>query len=304
MTKTPGARLFALFGLLAAALIFDLSRAAAATDFAFPVAQAMLLVAGLPFSNVVATGTATSSFPLGMSFNRVLLQLGGGSLTKAMITDIKVRVNGKVIFQNTGSRLDSVNAYRGLASAATFLTVDFTEPRYKRMEDQYLGNINTAQGVSSVTMDVAISGATTPSLTPYYELNGPAPLGVIAKQIIFTMSVSASGKQPFKLIDAANAGALIKRVHFAHGGNMTQLEVKKNGIVIFDNIPTAVLTQHALDYGRTIQANLYSYDPCVDQNGANMIVTKDARSMEFNPTYSAADTNNAVVEVVDVIGNM
>lgn len=263
----------------------------------------MLLVKNLPFTNVVANGVASCSLPVGMSYNRIILALGG-TFTKAMITNVKVRVNGKVIFENTGSRLDLINTFRGLTAAAAYLTIDFTEPRAKTMAEQYLGNINTAQGVSSLTLEVTIAGATAPTLESYSELGPPAALGIIAKQILFTSSFGGAGKFPFKLIDVANRGAIIKRVHFAHGGNMSMLEVKKNGIVIHDNIPTAVNTFYQGEYQKAAQTNLYSYDPCLDNNYSNAIKTQDMVSMEFNPTFGAADTVTAVMEVLDVLGNM
>lgn len=263
----------------------------------------MLLIKNLPFTNVVANGVATVSLPVGMSYNRIFLQLGG-TFTKAMITDIKVRLNGKVIFQNTGSRLDLVNTYRKRGVSANFLVLDFVEPNAKDMTEQYIGNINTAQGVSSLTMEVTIAGATSPTLDSWAEVGPPAPLGVVAKQILFTTSFGGSGKFPFKLIDVANRGAIVKRVHFAHGGNVTALEVKKNGIVIHDNVTTAVNTFYQLDYGKTAQSNLYTYDPCVDDNYTNAIKTQDMVSLEFNLTTSAADTVTAVVEVLDLLGNM
>ncbi|KAI3589316.1 hypothetical protein D9X30_4899 [Cupriavidus sp. U2] len=264
----------------------------------------MLLVKNLPFTNVVANGIATASLPIGMSYNKIILALGGTTFTKSMITDIKVRLNGKVIFQNTGSRLDLQNQYRGLAANAAFLTIDFTEPRAKLMKEQFLGNLNTAQGVSSLTLEVTIAGATAPTLDSYAELGPPQPLGVIAKQIPFTTSFGGAGKFPFKLIDLANRGAVIKRVHFAHGGNITALEVKKNGVVIHDNVLTAVNAFWQNEYQKTAQTNLYTYDPCADNNYSNAIVTADMVSLEFNPTLGAADTVTAVIETLDLLSNM
>ena len=116
--------------------------------------------------------------------------------------------------------------------------------------------------------------------------------------------MGGSGKFPFKLIDVANRGAIVKRVHFAHGGNVTALEVKKNGIVIHDNIPTAVNTFYQADYNKTAQTNLYTYDPCLDNNYTNAIKTQDMVSLEFNLTTSAADTVTACLEVLDLLGNM
>lgn len=264
----------------------------------------MLFIKNLPFTNVVANGVASVSLPVGMSYNRIILALGGTSFTKSMITDIKVRLNGKVIFQAVGSRLDLINSYRGRASSAGFLVLDFTEPNAKTMAEQYIGNINTAQGVSSLTVEVTIAGATAPTLDSYSEFGPPAPLGVLAKHIPFTTSFAGSGKFPFKLIDVANRGAIIKRVHFAHGGNMTALEVKKNGVVIHDSILTAVNTFNQADYGKTAQTNLYTFDPCMDNNYTNAIKTQDMVSLEFNVLTSAADTVTAVMEVLDLLGNM
>lgn len=264
----------------------------------------MLLIKNLPFTNVVASGVATVSLPVGMSYNRIVLQLGGTSFTKSMITDIKVRLNGKVVFQNTGSRLDSINTYRKRGSSANFLVIDFCEPDAKDMAEQFIGNINTAQGVSSLTMEVTISGATAPTLDSWAEVGPPAPLGVVAKQLVFTTSFGGSGKFPFKLIDVANRGAIVKRVHFAHGGNVSALEVKKNGIVIHDNVTTAVNSFYQSDYNKVAQTNLYTYDPCLDNNYTNAIKTQDMVSLEFNLTTSGADTVTAVVEALDLLGNM
>jgi hypothetical protein len=263
----------------------------------------MLLIKNLPFNNVSANGMASVSLPIGMSYNKVILALGG-TFTKSMITNIKVKLNGKTVWENTGARLDLQNTYRQLTSSAGFLVLDFTEPRAKIMAEQYLGNYNTAQGVSSLTMEVTIAGATSPTLDSYAELGPPAPLGIIAKSILFTASNGGAGKFPVKLIDLANRGAIIKRAHFAHGGNLTQLEVKKNGIVIHDNIPTSVNSFWQADYQKTAQANIYTFDPCADNNYSNAIKTVDMVSLEFNPTFSAADTVTVVLETLDTLGNM
>ena len=264
----------------------------------------MLLVKNVPMNNVVANGMATVNLPVGMSYNKVILALGGTTFTKSMITQINVKVNGKIIMSAIGSRLDLINQYRGLTAAAGFLTLDFTEPRAKSMIEQYVGNINTANGVSSLSLEITIAGATAPTLDTYSELGPPQPLGVLAKHIVFTGSYASSGKFPMKLIDITNRGGIIKRVHFAHGGNLTNVEVKKNGIVIWDNVPVAVNSFWQGEYVKTAQTNLYAYDPCADNNYANAVKTADATALEFNLTFSAADTVTAVVEVLDLLGNM
>lgn len=263
----------------------------------------MLLVKNNPFTNVVANGVATLSLPIGMTYNRIILALGG-TFTKAMITDIKVKLNGKVILQNTGTRLDLINTFRGITANVGFLAIDFTEIFAKRYEDQLLGNLNTAKGVSSLTLEITIAGATAPTLDSYSELFAPATLGAITKQITYTAGFTGAGKFPMKLIDVANRGALVKSVHFFHAGLISALEVKKNGIVIFDNIPVAVNNYNLTEYRNAPQTNVYHYDPCLDNNYANMIVTQDITALDFNLTLTGADTVVAVLEVVDVLGNM
>jgi hypothetical protein len=264
----------------------------------------MLLVQNPPFSNVVGTGTATLSLPVGMSFNAITLALGGTTFTPSMITGVRVKVNGKIIYNETGARLASINAYRGVNESTGYLTIDFTEPRAKSMTEQYLGNINTASGVSSLAVEVDINGATAPTLASWSELGPPQALGVIAKHIPFTQAFAAAGKMPFKLIDITNRGGIVKRVGFFNTGNFSALEVKKNGIVIWQDVPTAMNSSWQTRYAKVPQTNLYEWDPCADNNYANALKTSDATSLEWNPTFSAADTVTAVLEVLDVLSNM
>lgn len=264
----------------------------------------MMLVKNVPFTGVTGSGVATLSLPIGMSYNRILLQLGGTTFTKSMITDIKVKLNGKVIFQNTGARLDVVNTYRGRAVSASFLVIDFIEPKARDTAEMFIGNINTAAGVSSLVVEVTISGATAPTLESFSELAPPAPLGIVKKMLTFTMSAGGSGKFPFKLIDVANRGAIIVRAHFHHGGQVQAVEVKKNSVPIHDLVPTAVNAFYQLDNGKVAQANCYTYDPCLDDNFINAIKTLDALSMEFNLQFGAADTVVCTLEVLDLLGNM
>lgn len=137
----------------------------------------MLFIKNLPFVNVTGNGVASVSLPVGMSYNRILLKLGGG-LNKANITRIRVKLNGKAIDDMSGARLEAVNAYRNRAQNASFMILDFVEPDAKTMAEQLVGNINTASGVSSFTIEVTISGADGGvTLDSFSELAPPRTLG-------------------------------------------------------------------------------------------------------------------------------
>lgn len=262
----------------------------------------MIFQKNLPFFNVVASGVASLSLPLGMTYDRIMLVLGGTSFTKAMITDIKLKLNGKVFFQTTGPRLDAMNSYRGLATDATHLTIDFTELFARDEVGQGVGAIATAEDVSSFTIELTIAGATAPTLESWSQLSGPKRLGVIAKVLNYPVTFSAGGTFPVQLPFGTNGGAVIKRVNFFHA-NMTALEVKKNGLVIHET-NTAINEFSQKENKKVPQAGLYVADFIMDNNLSGMLVTADARSMEWKPTVSAADTLNVQVEYLDVLQNL
>ncbi|HYD63321.1 MAG TPA: major capsid protein P2 [Noviherbaspirillum sp.] len=262
----------------------------------------MQLVKNLPFFNVVATGVATLALPLGMTYERIILALGGTAFTKAMITDLKVKLNGKPIWQTTGPRLDALNKYRGMATDASHLVLDFTEIYARDEVGQSLGAIGTAEGVGSFTLEVTITGATAPTLESWAVLSGPKKLGAIAKITSYNVPLAAAGKFPIALPYGKDGGSIIKRVGFFNA-NMTELEVKKNGLVIHDSTK-AINEFFQTENNKVPQAGLYVADFIVDNNMSGMLVTADAQSMQWNVTVSAADVITVQIEHIDMLGNL
>lgn len=262
----------------------------------------MIIQKNLPFFNVVASGVATLSLPVGMTYERIIFLLGGTSFTKAMITDLKVKINGKVIVQTTGTILNTLMVYRGMATDATHLVLDFSELFARDEVGQSLGAIGTAEGVSTFTIEMTITGATAPTLDSWSVLSGPKKLGVVSKILSYAATFGAAGKFPFQLPYGNNGGSIIKRATFIHT-NMTGLEVKKNGLVIHDTTD-AINKYFQTENKKTTATGYYICDFVVDNNQSGMLVTADARSMEWNITLSATDTVTAQVEYLDVLGNL
>jgi len=262
----------------------------------------MIVQKNLPFFNVAANGVASLTLPLGMTYERIIFVLGGTAFTKAMITDLKVKINGKVIVQTTGTLLDKMMVYRGLVTDATHLCLDFSELFARDEVGQSIGAVSTAEGVSMLTIEATITGATLPTLESYSVLSGPKKLGVIAKTLSYNATIGAAGKFPITLPFGVNGGSIIKRVHIFHT-SMTALEVKKNGLVIHDTVDSInkfIQTENK----KVTAAGQYVCDFVVDNNQSGMLVTADARSMEWNATFSAADTVTVQVEYLDMLGNL
>ncbi|MGB9107550.1 MAG: major capsid protein P2 [Telluria sp.] len=262
----------------------------------------------LPFNNVVATGLATLDLSnlLGYAIERLILNLGGTALTKAMLTSIQLKANGKVIWDSTGSRTDARNQYRGITASANFLTIDFAEIRSKTELGQNLGAIDTTAGITSLKLEVQIAGATAPTLQGWAEVNRPqidaaqAPTRtLISKVHNSTITIGAAGtfSLPVPHLDVAAGGSIFKRIAF-FSANMTGLQIKKNGIVIEDSIKTLNDFNQG-EYRKVPQASLFMFDPIVDDNQSQVLNTRDAQTMEVLGTFSAGETVTIEVEVLE-----
>jgi len=262
----------------------------------------------LPFNNVVATGLATLDLSnlLGYTIERLILNLGGTTFTKAMMTSIQLKANGKVIYDTTGSRLDARNQYRGITANASFLTLDFAEIRSKTELGQNLGAIDTTAGITSLKLEIQITGATAPTLQGWAETNRPqidqaqaVTRNLIAKVHNSTITIGAAGtfSLPVPHMDVSAGGSLFKRIAF-FSANMTGLQIKKNGIVIEDSIK-ALNDFNETEYRKVPQASLYVFDPIVDDNQSQVLNTRDAQTMEVLGTFSAGETITIEVEVLE-----
>lgn len=262
----------------------------------------------LPFNNVVASGLATLDLSnlLGYCVERMTFQLGGTAFTKAMITNVQLKANGKVIYDSSGSRIDSAMQYRGIAASATFLTIDFSEIRSKTEVGQSLGSLDTSAGITNLKLEVSIAGATAPTLQGYAEVSRPqidqaaGPFrGMIAKRHGSTLTIGAAGtfSIPVPHLSPQDGGSIFKRILF-FSANMTALVIKKNGIVVEDSIK-ALNDFNQLEYKKVPQAGVYVFDPIADDNQSQILNTRDAQTMEVLATFSAGETITIESEVLE-----
>lgn len=268
---------------------------------------------GLPYSNVVATGTATNNITPGRTLEKLTLKLGGGALTKAMLTAIKIKANGKVIIEGTGTQLEALNAYAGKTANAAYLDIGFADEKMLSEFDRAVSAFDTSMGVASFTSEVTITGATTPSLSPILVESGAqkdrsgnaAPFAPLLRKVLsYPFSIASGGTLPFATPFGPQSGAVIKRLHVFHtGGFMTGATVKQDGLIVHESVTAEnsfIQTQH----GRVPQSNCYTIDFVVDGNIRKALDTRDARSLEWLMTFSAADSGTILVEYLDTLGNI
>lgn len=267
---------------------------------------------GLPFSNVVATGTATNNITPGRTLENFRLKLGG-TFTKAMVTLFRLKANGKTIVEGSGTDLDKINAYRGETTNASYLDIQFADYRMLGELDRQVGSFDTSLGIQNISSEVVIAGATSPTLLPILiesaqqkdtQGNAAPFAGLISKILQYPFSIATGGQLPVTVPFGPQSGSIIKRVHVrANGGLMTAATVKQDGLVIHESIKA----ENEFDQqkaGRTPQALFYTIDFVLDGNIKKALDTRDAKSLEWLFTFSGADSGTVLVEYLDPLGNL
>lgn len=267
---------------------------------------------GLPYSNVVAAGTATNQITPGRTLENIRLALGG-TFTKAMISSVKIKANGKVIIDATGTHMDTINAYRGgVASAAGFLEVQFADYALNNELDRMVGAFDTSMGIANITTEVTIAGATAPTLKPILiesaaqksRAGESAPFApLISKLLSYPFNIATGGRLPVNVPFGPASGSIIKRMHVFHTGTMTGATVKQDGLVIHESI-AAENAEEQRRSGRVPQTNVYTIDFVTDGDIRKALDTRDARSLEWLFDFSAAGNGTVYVEYLDPLGNL
>lgn len=270
-----------------------------------------------PFSNVVATGVAVGDLNkfLGTVVEKFTLDLGGTTFTPSHITLIQLKLNGKVVWESSGSRLVSSNTYNGGATDATKLKIDFMDRKAVTVNARQAGaiDLSAGSGITAARLEVTISGATAPTLAGFVDVspptNDPAEAAIrplMARRHAATVVVGAAGTfaLPIPHIDPAGGGSNYRRI-FIYSANCTGIKTQREGVTEHE-LTKAQNEAAQKDNGKTPQANLVVFDPC--QDGQLTGRTWDTRpiagvrSAQFYATFSAGETVTIETEELLPVG--
>lgn len=242
----------------------------------------MALIKLEPFENVSAAGTAllktTRLWP--NTLESIVLLLGGGPApTKAQISRIVVRFGAKPVWDVTGSQLNSINLYEGRPSAATVLTLNFSEPRARSIESQFIGAPDfSVIGQREVTLEVTLAGGVAPTLEAWAEVAPPKLLSptynALFRALLRTPLAPSAAvvEQPQQINYGQAGGSLLRRMHF-FSALVTQVKVKRDGLDYFEAVPVAVNNAILDELGHDPQANVYTLDFVPDDNQSKALTT-------------------------------
>lgn len=278
----------------------------------------------LPPFNPVAIGTrATMQIPrYDMTLGRVVLKfIGVNALTKLTINEIVVKIGARVVFGPiSAATLDKINKYKGIYDQADSLTIDLCERDGLSQAAKEIGGIDIpALGGQDIFVEVNNTAASgTPALYAIGMFTGlqfnpatPNPDGQLIKKIL-AIQVPSSGGTSLTWTPMFK-GAAVQRIYFEYAGtdwagsvdgNIQTVEVKKNGVAVWDRINCKDARFYQLEMRKVPQAKMYVVDFVTDNVHSSAMGTADARALEFNFQVGAADTIRAYIEVLDVPNNL
>lgn len=249
-----------------------------------------------PFENVVANNTATMPrLPMGLTYHGIILKLGG-TFTKAQITAIRMRLDGKQFIDITGAHLDTIDQFDGRTPSATYLTIPFGEANARTIIGEGIGSIETAL-YDRMELEVDIGAATAPTLNAWAIVGGPKQNRKYARFIRAylktTHTPAAAGEFNLPIPLGSLVGAEIKRLHLFHA-NLTKLQVTRDGLWLLQEGETGLLDFTYGELNRVPQAGYAAWEPAYNDDQSNVVPTYredgSPAPFEFKATVSAADT--------------
>lgn len=271
-----------------------------------------------PFQNVSAAGTGimttTRIWPNTLEY--IVITLGGGvAPTKAQISRLLVRLGSKPIWDITGSEIASICAYENRTATATILILPFSNFDARSIAEQYLGAIDFgAVGVRDMTLEITLAGGTTPTLSAIAEVAPPKVLDP-ASNVLFRALLrnpiapaAAATFLPLLLNYGQGGGALLRRLWF-FSALVTALEIKRDGLDIYEQIPLATNNAILQELQNVPQANIFTYDLIEDRIESKALTTirKDAKgnvSLIPQQVLASLSGGGAFDVVADVFANL
>lgn len=259
--------------------------------------------------NVAPGNIATLKVPTGANaptMEKIMFELSGG-MTPAHIERIEGYANGRrFLVEGAGTVLNARRSYMGLFNSATFLNLDFTEPKARNgAVEQQLATVPLAL-LQDLRFDIKIAaGAPAPGrIDAQMHFRAPTNNPYIRKMLDTSQSFAASGEQ-IMYLPIGGAGGRLKRVwiHEQTAGTITDVELRVGNITAIET-NRAKLEHSQKENGLTPQDGVVVVDFVEDGNLSGVLNTATAAQVELRLTSSAANTYRVYYEYIDPIGNL
>lgn len=266
------------------------------------------------FPSVAANAQATlvTDELLDRSVHALVFEMGGTTFTKAQLSSIRVRLDGKDILPGiSGTQLQELNDYDGLPDDAGYLYWFFGDPTAQTIRGQHLGDLDLSIYRKPLEVQVQIAGATAPTLQCHALTSIPKMamgIGFGEAEAVHTRALVRTVIQPagavsrksFGISYGSAPGARLRRIAFFHS-NITSVEYKKSSMTKVDDISAALNNSVVSQYARIPQAGLFMLDRVFDGNQGEAETTVDPSGRPWNQqislTTSGGDTITTYADI-------
>ncbi|WP_269619947.1 major capsid protein P2 [Zhongshania sp. BJYM1] len=246
------------------------------------------------------------------SLYALVLELGGTTFTKAMITNVRIRLDGKDIINGiSATQLEKISTYEGLTADTNYLYIPFGDNTARTIRGQYLGAMDLSVYRKPLEIEITIAGATAPTLQAWAYHDVPKSLlgiGFDAAEVAQMRALirtviqpaAAVSRKSYNLSLGGSPGARLRRAVYFHT-NLTSLEYKKGSFVKWDDVSVAANANFQKQFARVPQSGVYVLDRVADGNQGSAETTVDPNgrpwNQQLNLTTSAGDTITAFADV-------
>lgn len=259
--------------------------------------------------NVAPGNTATLKLPVGKNaptLDKIVLELSGGMLP-AHIESIRGKANGRLFMDEiTGTVMNLRDDYRGVFTAAAFLTIDFTEKNARNGAVEQLLSSVPMSLLQDLAFEIKIAAAA-PALgriDAQIVVRQPTNNPFILKKLNTTQGFVSSGEQ-IMYLPTGGAGGKVKRIwiHEDTDGTITELQIRVGNSIAYET-NRAKLEHAQKQNGLTPQTGIVVLDFVEDGNLSGVLDTGNAANVELRITSSAANTYQVFYEFIDPIGRL
>jgi len=252
-----------------------------------------------------AVSTLVTSQLIDTSVHALVLEMGGTTFTKAHITNIRVRLDGKDLLNGiSGAQLQDLNDYFGLPDVTNYLVIPFGDPTARTVRGQHLGDLDCSVYRKPLELEITIGAATAPTLQAHAWYSVPKlamGIGFDEKEAMQLRSLIRTIIQPaaavtrsvYNISLGGVPGGRVRAFEFFHT-NLTKVDYKKSSLIKHEDVSIALNSALAQQYARVPQSGLYVLDRIVDGNQGEAESTIDGKGLPWNQevalTTSAADT--------------
>ena len=215
--------------------------------------------------NVGSNQRATIRLPLGVTYNKVCLFLGGG-LNHTFISNIVLKVNGSERQRwKTAAQMASRNSYNGNAYDTTVIEFDFISRFAKDEAAMTLGAYAaTAQaGVQDMTIEFDMSvytASAATTVTAIAEIDVPSANRLIVRNRYF-QKVLAGAVEEQVIIPYGMNGEQLQRIYvFGTLASIESVRVRREGADEFEALKQVQNEFFQKTYGKVPQAGLFVVD--------------------------------------------